>query len=174
MSRKAKRTNILFFEDETEFTFNELPEGYFYKDHFYQSENKCFAALLKDDEVKIHHFPNGTWKFNNTIFSSLEELYNWNEDEFKISYKELKSHYEEFQVTHNPIRCTMYTYDRDEWNELHNTKGGLLLEIRNETSLLETEEDREDRFLRDKTKEECIAFVKKPLKERIKILEKYE
>ena len=45
------------------------------------------------------------------------------------------------------------------------------MEIRNETSLIETEEDREDRFLRDKTKEECIVFLKKPIKERIKILE---
>ena len=171
MGRKAKRTNTLYFEDKTKFIFNELPEGYFYKNRFYKSDSRCFAALLKDDEVKIHHFPNGTWRFNNLLYHSLKELYEWNEDEIAPPYNKFKSHYEDFGVTRDPLNRTMYTYDRDEWNELFDTKGEVLMEIRNETSLVETEEDREDRYLKDKTKEECIAYFKKPIKERIKILE---
>lgn len=171
MSRKAKRTNTLYFEDKTTIVFNELPEGYFYKNRFYQSENSCFAALLKDDEVKIHPYPNGTWKFKNTLYPSLNELYEWNEDEIDMPYNEFKLHYQELGIIHNPINCTMYTYDRDEWNELFDTKGEVLMEIRNETSLIEDTEDREERYLESKTKEECIAYFKKPIKERIKILE---
>lgn len=172
MSRKVKRTKEFYFvEDKTKFIFNELPEGYFYKNHFYQSENSCFKVLLKDGEVKIHHFPNGTWKFNNTFYPSLKELYEWNEDEIASSYNEFKSHYEDFGVTHNLINCTMYTYNMDEENELFDTKGAVLMEIRNETRLIEDTEDREYRYLDDKTKEECIAYFKKPIKERIKILE---
>ena len=171
MSRKAKRTNTLYFEDKTTIVFNELQEGYFYKNRFYQSENSCFAALLKDDEVKIHPFPNGTWKFKNTLYPSLNELYEWNEDEIAMPYNEFKSHYQELGITHNPVNCTMYTYDRDDFNELFSTKGEVLMEVRNETNLIEDVEDREERYLGDKSKEECIAYFKKPIKERIKILE---
>ena len=170
MSRKAKRTNEIYFEGETKFTVNELPEGYFYKNHFY-TENKCFAALLKDDEVKIHRFPNGIWEFNNTFYPSLKELYEWNENEIASPYNEFKSHYEDFGVIHDPINCTMYTYDMDEENELFDTKDEVLMEIRNETRLIEDTDDREVRYLEDKTKEECITYFKKPIKERIKILE---
>lgn len=56
-------------------------------------------------------------------------------------------------------------------NQLYDSKGEVLLEIRNETSLIETEEDREERYIDGLSKEECIAYFKKPIKERIKILE---
>lgn len=171
MSRKTKRTNTLYFEDKTKFTFNELPEGYFYKNRFYRSENSCFAALLKDDEVKIHPFPNGTWRLKTTLYPSLKELYEWNEDEIAMPYGEFKSRFKELGIPHDPNSRVMYSYDMDDDNELFDTKREVLMEIRNETDLIETEEDREERYLGDKSKEECIAYFKKTIKERIKILE---
>ena len=61
-------TNTITFESGKSLSFNELPEGYFYKNKFYPGI-KCFSALLKDDEVKIHSFYNGTWTlfYNNTV-----------------------------------------------------------------------------------------------------------
>lgn len=171
MSRKAKRTNTISFNDGTCVKFNDLPEGYFYKNHFY-TESQCFTALLEDDEVRIHSFPNGTWRYNDTLYSSLEELYEWNE--FGITYNELKHHYKEFGIEHNLIHCTMYAYCEDEYNLLYDSKGEVLLEIRNQTNLIETEEDREERYLDKITDDECKVYLKRPIKERIKILEEYK
>lgn len=170
MSRKAKRMNTLYFEDKTTIDFIELPEGYFYKNHFY-TESQCFTALLKDDEVRIHSFPNGTWRYNDTLYPSLEELYEWNE--FGITYNELKHRYKELGVEHSPINCTLYSYCEDDYNQLYDSKGEVLLEIRSETNLIESVEDREEDYLDKITDDECRVYLKKSIKERIKILEEY-
>ena len=170
MSRKAKRTNELYFGPNDSIIFNELPEGYFYKNRFYV-ESKCFSVLLKDDEVKIHKFPNGTWDFHGTLFDSLHELYEWNEDKIAISYKELVLRYRKLGITHDPLNRTLYSYRRDDWNTLYDSKSEVLSNVMVETGLIERSEDREDRYLEDKTKEECIAYFAKPIKERIKLLE---
>lgn len=170
MIRNAKRTNTIYFGQNDSLTFVELPEGYFYKGKFY-TESQCFTALLKDKEIIIHSFQNGTWSFKNQLYASLLELYEWNEDEIAMSYKDLKACYQKLGIIHNPVNCTMYSYDRDEWNQLFSSRTEVLLEIRSETNLIEDVEEKEERYLDKKTKEECIAYFKKPIKERIKILE---
>lgn len=171
MSRKAKRTTQFWLDDEW-IICNELPEGYFYKNKFY-TENKVFDALLKDDEVSIHHFLNGTWIYKGILYSSLKELYEWSIDgEDDVSYKYLKYHYENYGIEHNSIPCTLYSYDRDDERRLFDTKGEVLSELRCEEELIEDVEDREERYLENKSKAECIVYFKKPIKEKIKILEK--
>lgn len=169
MSRKAKNTNEMFFEDKTKIV--DLPNGYFYKNRFYSGESCCFKALLEDGEVRVSAFPNGTWEIGNTLYPSLETLYEWEEDRIASPYKEFKTHYADFGVTHSASSCTKYAYTRDDYNQLFDTKGEVLQELRNETDILEDDEDRECRYLDGKTKEECIAYFKKPIKERIRLLE---
>ena len=170
MGRKAKRTNTIYFGPNDPFVFAELPEGYFYKNRFH-TEAKCFAALLEDNEVEIHRFPNGTWEYQDLLYSSLRELYEWNEDEIDMPFNEFALCYKTLGVTHKRGVCTLYTYDKDDYKRLFDYKSEVLLEIRNETNLIESIEDREERYLEDVTKEECIAYFKKPIKERIRILE---
>lgn len=177
MSRKAKRTNTLYFEDKTTIVFNELPEGYFYKNRFYQSENSCFAALLKDDEVKIHSYPNGTWKFRNTLYPSLNELYEWNEDEIAMPFGAFRRKYSEYGVYHNPMPCTLYSYDKDDERELFDSKEQVINELKfyiSDYRFLADTEEYEEEYINTLTKEQCIAYFKKPIKERIEILNKWK
>lgn len=173
MAKTTKRTNTMYFTPNDPIEFVELPEGYFYKNKFY-TETQCFTALLKDEEVRIHSFPNGTWRYQDILYSSLKEIYESYEDEIGMSYEQLKHHYQQYGIEHDCINRTMYAYERDEDNKLYESRGELLLEIRNETNLIEDTEDRESRYLDNKTKEECIAYFKLPITKRIKLLEEFK
>lgn len=165
-----KKTTEFWIDDEW-IKCVELPDGYFYKNKFY-TENGCFKALLKDDEVRVSRFTNGTWRINDILFASLVELHEYMEDEANLpSYNELLSCYEDYGIERNNISRTLYSFWRDDYNQLYDTKGEVVLELRNETGLVETTEDREERYLEDLSKKACIAYLKKPVKERIKILE---
>lgn len=169
---KKKNINTMYLEDNTEVEFVELPEGYFYKGHFY-TESKMFTVLKKEKEVGVKNFYNGIWKYNYYCFTSLEELYEHFEDEISMSYKELKYHYKEIGVYHNPKNCTMYFFYEDDDQQLYCSKDNCLSEMR-EQDLLESETDRENDYLDSITDDECRAYLKKPIKERIKILEEYK
>ena len=170
-----KKMNTLYFEDNTKVYFFDLPNGYFYKNHFY-TETKMFSALVKEKVITVHRFENGTWRFRDILFPTLEELYEYFEDyfdELNVSYNTLKKYWNDFDIEHNPTSTTLYSYEDDYYNQLYE-KGEILIEIKNETDLIESETDREERYLDKITDDECRAYLKKPIKERIKILEEYK
>ena len=169
-----KRMNTMYFEDKTEVCFFDLPNGYFYNNHFY-TETKMFSVLVKEKIITVYHFANGVWRFRETLFPTLEELYEYFEDYFddiNVSYSKLKKHWNDFEIEHNPTSTTLYSYEDDYYNQLYG-KNEILTEIRNETDLIESEEDREERYFDKITDDECRVYLKKPIKERIKILEEY-
>lgn len=166
-----KKMNEMWFEDNTKVYFFDLPNGYFYKNHFY-TESKCFSKLLEDKEVKITNFTNGVWIYKYYWFTSLKELYEWFEEVFAISYSELKRRYNEYEIEHRVKPTTMYSFYEDDGYQLYYSKSECLLEMRNHY-LLESETEREERYLDKITDDECRAYLKKSIKERITILEEY-
>ena len=172
MSRKAKNTNELYFEDMTSVTFVMLPTGYFYKGKYY-TIGGCYKALEKDGEVETHRYDNGTWKYNGIIYHSLEELYEWNQDKFAIPLGIFRRIYDTFGVYHNPTPCTYYTYDKDDSRELFESKEQVIDELEfymGTFKFLAASEDYEEWYLEDLDKDECIAYLKKSIKERLEIL----
>ena len=170
-----KKMNTIMLEDNTIVYFFDLPNGYFYKNHFY-TETKMFSALVKDKVITVYRFLNGIWRFRDILFPTLEELYDYFEDyfdELNVSYSSLKKHWNDFDIEHTSKPITLYSYEDDYYNQLY-CKGEILTEIRNETDLIESETDREERYLDKITDDECRAYFKKPIKERIKILEEYK
>ena len=128
---------------------------------------------MKDDVVQKHPFPNGTWWFRDTVYSSLKDLFEWNEDEIAevMPYNKLKKHYEELGIEFDGSSCVRYSYEDDYYNQLYDSIGECLMEMRNETNLIEDSEDRENRYIENLSIEETINYLRKSIKERIKILE---
>lgn len=160
--------------DGIKINYIRLPDGYFYKGKFY-TKSKCFSALKKDGLVRVHDFYNGRWYYNDTVYGSLKELYEWNEYDF-TSYKELKQHYKDYGIKHDPINCTMYSYDGDEENTLCETKEGVLVEISSDyEGIIEDSYDREERYLESLPSEkDSIPYFKSTIEERISILESFK
>lgn len=181
MKRKSN-TNTLYFQDKTQLVFVMLPYGYFYKGKYYTVAG-CFKALEKDGEVETHEYNGGTWQWDNgkgngiQFYQSLKELYEWNEDKIAMSFGTFRRKYSEYGVYHNPMPCTLYTYDKDEFCELFDTKETVINELRfyvsNYKFLADTEEYEEE-YVDTLSKEECIAYFKKPIKVRIEILNNWE
>ena len=172
MSRQAKRTNKIYFGPNDFVVFAELPEGFFYKGRFHRGVG-VWAELKKDGEVRSHDFPNGKWQYGDIVFPSLRELYDYYcEDKISMPYSELKSRYQELGITHDPCGVRMYSYDRDDYNLLYLSKAEVLYELNG--VLIESEEAREERFLEPKSREECVEYFQKPMKERIRLLEELE
>lgn len=170
-----KKINTILLKDNTEVHFFDLPTGYFYKNHFY-TETKMFSVLVKEKVITVNRFANGTWRFNDFLFTSLEELYEYFEDYFdklNVSYNLLKRNWSDFDIRHSSTPITLYSYEDDYYNQLYE-KEEILTEIRNETNLIEREEEREEEYLNKITDDECRVYLKKPIKERIKILEEYK
>lgn len=151
--------------------FYELPYGYFYKGKFY-TEFQCFNALKKDGEVFTHRFDNGYWLYENITYRTLEELYECND--FGITYQEFKRCYKALGILFNPSSCTMYSYERDTEQLLYNSKSEVLTEIEFNTDLIESDERREERYIDNLSKIETIVYLKKSIKDRIKILEEFK
>ena len=174
--KKSKNTNQLYFEDRSSITFIMLPEGYFYKGK-YHTLASCFKALLKDKEVDINPYPNGTWRFNNKLYTSLEELYEWEEDNISMPYSQFRRNYKECGVYHSPTSCTLYFYDRDDERELHDSKEEVINELAyymSDYRFLADTEEYEEWYINTLSKEECIAYFKKSIKERIEILNNWK
>lgn len=169
----ATKTNTITFEDGTEVTFLELPDGYFYKGRFL-TETQCFGALRNDGEATAHKFLNGTWKVRDILFPSLEELYEYVAEEVSMPFSAFRRRYQSFGVSHDPRPCVLYSYARDDDGVLYDSKVEALMRIKDETDLIETTEAREERYLNGVTKKECIEYFRKPKKERIKILEEFK
>lgn len=169
---KTTKTNTITFEDGTEVTFSELPDGYFYKGRFL-TESQCFGALEKDGEATAHKFLNGTWKVRGILFQSLEELYEYVAEEVSMPLSAFRRRYKSFGVSHDPRPRVLYSYARDDDGVPFDSKVEVLMRIKDETDLIETTEEREERFLNSVAKQECIEYFSKPKTERIKILEEF-
>ena len=176
MSRKAKNTNQLYFEDKTSITFTMLPDGYFYKGKYY-TVSGCIKALIKDQEITKHVYLNGTWHYRGLVYNSLKEIYENNEEDFGILYGALKSRYQDFNIHHNTRNCVLWSYDKDEFCQLFDSEEEVIGELKfyvSEYRFLADTEEYEGWFLDKKTKEECVAHFKKSIKERIKALNEWE
>jgi hypothetical protein len=175
MIKKIKKFNTMYFEDKTAVRFTMLPYGYFYKGKFYTVAG-CFKALEKDGEIETHKYPNGTWKYQTRLYSSLEELYEWEQENIAMPYGQFRRHYKECGVSHNYCPCSLYLYTKDDNRELFDDKEQVISELEwyvNDIKFLAGTEDYEEWYLEDFTKEQCIAYFKKPIKERIKLLEEW-
>lgn len=173
MNKKNKKINTMYFEDKSSITFTMLPYGYFYKGKFYTVAG-CFKALEKDGEVETHEYPNGTWKYQTRLYTSLEELYEWEQENIAMPYGQFRRHYKECGVSHSYCSCTLYLYTQDDNRELFDDKEQVISELKwyvNDTNFLASTEEYEEWYLEGFTKEQCIAYFKKPIKERIKLLE---
>ena len=175
MSRKAKNTNILYSNGK-KIIFVELPYGYFYKGKYYTVAG-CFKALLNDGEVETHKYDGGTWKYNSTIYHSLKELYEWNEDEIAMPFETFRRKYSEYGVYHNPVPRTLYLYDKDDERELFDSKEQVINELSffaSDFNFLADTEKYEEFYLETIPEEEVIKYLKKPIKNRIEILNQWK
>lgn len=175
MGKKAKRINRITFDDGSSMVFVELPEGYFYKGKFY-TEAGCYKALEKDEEITKHVFYNGTWTYKDTIYHSLHELVENNENELGTNYNAIKKSYYELGIKYNNRPRTMYSYAADEFNQLFFSKEEAISELKFEVSnyhFLADEEEYEEAYINTLSTEECKKYFKKPITERIRTLNKW-
>ena len=170
-----KNINTLYFKDTTKIIFVMLPRGYFYKCK-YHTVAGCYKALKKDGEVDTHKYTNGSWRFGDKLYRSLKELYECEMDEIAMSYIQFKKNYKKYGISFNPSSRVYYSYDRDESRELFDSKEIAIENLSfyvNNTKFLADTEEYEDKYIDTLTKEECISYFKKPIKERIAVLEKW-
>lgn len=171
MGRKAKNIGRYYFSPKDYVDCASLPNGFFYKNKFY-TEAGCVKELIKDGEVSKHDFfTNGVWQFNGICYKTLEELLA-NEDTINAPFGFVRKNWREFGIKHDNLGKIMYSFDKDDDNRLFASKAELLYEMRNELNdFIEDQDDREERYLDRLTKNDCLAYFKKTIKERIKILE---
>ena len=156
--------------------FIDLPRGWFYKCKFYKSEGGVYKELEKDKVVYRTQFMNGTFYYKDYMFNSLEKIYNFFEDEFSMPFSQFRRCYKRLGVEHSSSPHTRYTYCDDEEQILYPDKTEVLYELRDKKgwSFLGDEETVEGEYLDTlKTDDEVRNYLKRPIKERIDILEKW-
>ena len=176
MSKKTKLGSVYDKDGSLITRYFDLPNGYFYKGKFYTAKTKLFSALIKDGIAGKREYQNGTWEYKGLIYQSLEEIYENNEDDFGIPKKNFKGSYKEFGICHNPIPCTKYYCEYDEECLLYDNIEEPILDYKFELSdyrILGDEEQVEEEYFQELTNTQIIAYCKKPIKERITILEQW-
>lgn len=171
------RTNVYSKGGKVLTTIVDLPDGYFYKGKFYKSVSTLFNALKAEGIAGSTRYNNGVWIYKDIWYTSLKELYEWNEDDFGIAYPKLARCYEEYGVTYSAIKHTMYYCTDDNEQELFDSKEAAICDYDYELSdyrILESADDIEERYWDDLTDEEIIAYSKKSVKQRIAILEQWQ
>ena len=170
-----RNTNDMWLQNNYKrvITYIVLPEGYFYKGQFY-TPAKVFKKLIEDGEIIVCRFDNGLWVYEEKYYKSLEEVYEYNEEDLAVSYKELKRNYKPFGIYHNPQPCTLYMWEGDEFCRLLE-KGEILSEIEDETNykFLCDVEEFEEYYINELSEGACIEYLNKPIKERIQILNEW-
>ena len=176
MSKKKKLGSVYDSKGNLIVAYFDLPSGYFYKGKFYSALTKLFSELMKDGITGKNKYLNGTWEYKGTIYASLQDVYESNEDDFAIPKENLKGSYKEFGIYHNPSSCVKYYYEYDEEHFIYDNMEEPILEYKFELGncrILGDEEQVEEDYFQDLTNEEIVAYCKKPIKERIVILEQW-
>lgn len=176
MSKKKKLGSVYDNKGNLIATYFDLPQGYFYKGKFYRGLTRLFSELMKDGITGKYTYLNGTWEYKGIIYASLQDIYENNEDDFTIPKENLKGSYKEFGIYHNPLPCVKYYCEYDEERLLYDNVVEPILDYKFELGncrILGDEEQVEEDYFQDLTNEEIVAYCKKPIKERIAILEQW-
>lgn len=174
---KMQRTNVYDSKGNVIASIVDLPQGYFYKGKFYKSAGSLFKVLIEEGLAGSTCYMNGAWIYNDIWYTSLKELYEWNEDDFGVSYQEFVHCYLEYGVTNNPGSFTMYYCSDDGSRELFDSKEEAINNYQFELSdyrVLDSVEDFEEQYMSSLTDEELLDYSKKSIKQRIAILESWK
>lgn len=175
MEMKNKKNKDYVRLDDGDHWFTKLPDGWFYRGKFMKTR-ECFKFLEEAGIVGSQNFPNGVWTYRERVYTSLQEIYDWNEDDFE-SYNYLKYHWHEFEITHTLYTCRLYWFC-DYFGDCvcENDMESALQNFRNDVDweTFEDSENLEVNYFEDSTDKEIIDYLSHSIKDRIKILKDYQ
>ena len=169
-----KKTSQVYDGDKVVATIVDLPQGYFYKGKFYKNDRALFKVLSNEGVVGSSYFYNGTWEYKDKLYPSLQDVYDYNEDDFDITLSLLRRRYKDYGIVYNPLPCTRYFITDDDEKILYDSIGDVISEYKWDLSnpaILGDQEEVEELYMNNISGEELLSYCNLSVAKRIQILE---